>query len=86
MQNIYQHEDDPKLKKQIEDGGPAFPYVEPPTTCSVNLGMSLRDWFAGQALTGLIALASDPDSEILSLGICQDAYRLADSMLEARKQ
>lgn len=34
-------------KKQIDDGGPAFPR----SPCG---GMSLRDWFAGQALIGII--------------------------------
>ena len=47
-------------KKLINDGGPAFPvpsYVnsDGETHSSQIAGMSLRDWFAGHALAGLIA-------------------------------
>lgn len=41
------------------DGGPAFPCIDTdePTQASYTSkpGMSLRDWFAGQALAGMIA-------------------------------
>ncbi len=45
-------------------------------------GMTLRDWFAGQALAGLVALPR-PDSSVTSDTLL--AYRLADAMLAARK-
>ena len=61
------------------DGGPAFPgeYAEP------YRGMSLRDWFAGQALAGLVA-----DSSLYSTTKteAQEAYELADAMLQERKK
>lgn len=44
------------------------------------LFIGLRDWFAGQALTGLLAgsvVAPDGDS-------CDRAYELADEMLKVR--
>ena len=44
---------------KINDGGPAFPSWLPTKACEGSAGlvegMSLRDWFAGQALTGVIS-------------------------------
>lgn len=42
------------MKTPINDGGPAFPLINEhthPTT--INNGMTLRDYFAGQALAGI---------------------------------
>ena len=38
----------------INDGGPAFPHVGNPQSGFdyIAMGMTLRDWFAGQALAG----------------------------------
>ena len=36
------------MSKQ-DNGGPAFPFVEPDTSCNVNEGMTLRDYFAAKA-------------------------------------
>ena len=83
--------------KPIDDGGPAFPL---PTEVSQNhfgnpdgyLGMSLRDWFAGQALAGLLANPDWSENEIChrtsdkSAVIVQVAYQAADAMLAARKE
>jgi hypothetical protein len=46
-------------------------------------GMTLRDWFAGQALAGLLADPNviDPDS-----AVARAAYEYADAMIEARGQ
>ena len=68
------------------DGGPAFPKstVELP---SGELqwgaeGMTLRDWFAGQALAGYRA-ASDFSSHGQAY-VSEQCYRDADAMLKAR--
>ena len=68
---------------RIDDGDPAFPV---PWEQRAN-GMSLRDWFAGQALAGVMATeppntrhAFDADA------VAVRAYFLADAMLAARKQ
>lgn len=47
-------------------------------------GMTLRDWFAGQALTGFIAACAS-FSEIRDDETCAiRAYAMADAMLEER--
>ena len=64
-----------------QDGGRAFPACN---EANVNgtMGMSLRDWFAGQALAGIMAsgLPNDVESPELS----RAAYLVADAMLAAR--
>jgi hypothetical protein len=72
------------------DGGTAFP-IHPSMRASDNQrsaeGMSLRDWFAGQALAGLLTHDAPEDvadtAEAVTLAAVQ-AYDLADAMLRAR--
>ena len=78
------------------DGGPAFPRTQW-TGSEKNAahrdvaGLSMRDWFAGQALAGILP-ATDNESgrsaftETEPSWIAQKAYELADAMLEARKK
>lgn len=63
-----------------QDGGPAFP-VPASHENYAPTGMSLRDWFAGQALAGLFA----DGREGTPLEYAQDAYTWADAMLKARE-
>ena len=67
---------------QREDGGPAFPTTAGQTVYSH--GMTLRDWFAGQALAGMAA-TDDADSRFYS-DLARSAYRYADAMIEARSK
>lgn len=65
-----------------DDGGPAFPQPgddwNPKQT-----GLSVRDWFAGQALAGMLA---DRDMNAGPETTARIAYNYADAMLaEARK-
>lgn len=60
------------------DGGPAFPH--PAWTAS--RGMSLRDWFAGQALAGMLSSDGRPTGDQAK---AEWAYDLADAMLKARE-
>lgn len=67
------------------DGGPAFP--DPPIEhagywYSGTSGMSLLDYFAGQALVGI--LASSPD--ILTHTAAQWAYDQAGAMIEHKQK
>lgn len=81
----------------FEDGGSAFPQA--PTNSEgpdqwgftwhrgAESGMSLRDWFAGQALTGLLAANATYEFRTDNrVGIADDAYAHADAMLSARKK
>lgn len=52
-------------------------------------GMTLRDWFAGQALTGVIAYQDrglDVHDPLPSQVIARIAYELADAMLLEREK
>lgn len=64
---------------EIDDGGAAFPseyYAEQ--------GMTLRDYFAEAALQGL--LINGHHKNVRYSTIAEDAYKLADAMIEARKE
>ncbi len=71
---------------QMRDGGPAFPHVieEEYDTgyhlTDVHEGMTLRDWFAGQALSRLVHVGERDPDEVAEL-----AYAIADAMLNERK-
>lgn len=61
------------------DGGPAFPY---PSEYWGNgqPGMSLRDWFAGMAISGLLADPGMKPEDAVEI-----AFQAADAMLKARE-
>jgi hypothetical protein len=76
----------------IKEGGPAFPSPlhhegEPGHESEVFApGMSLRDWFAGHALAGLLARDfGRTDEEEGVTEIAQKAYDLADAMIADRE-
>ncbi len=65
------------------DGGPAFPNPHNP----VAIGMSLRDWFAGMALTTMIDIAIKLGPEYdhnVAKQSSRWAYEIADAMLKER--
>lgn len=78
----------------VDDGGPAFPRTggtvdgpNVPEWAPPQTGMSLRDYFAGQALAALIATygtANGEDDHLLPWCAAGDAYDYADAMLKAR--
>jgi hypothetical protein len=79
---------------EIKDGGHAFPVLQYTQNGYVVLasgGMTLRDWFAGKALSGMLSYPGDErrgsyhNNSTPDL-IAVDAYGLADAMLRARSQ
>jgi hypothetical protein len=60
-------------------GGPAFPTSN---GGSPDEGMTLRDYFAAQAMLGYMG----PDYDMGPETRAREAYRLADAMLEARER
>lgn len=60
------------------DGGPAFPT---PSVSGFVGGMTLRDYFAAQAMLGFMG----PDYDMADSMRARCAYQLADAMLKARK-
>jgi hypothetical protein len=64
---------------KIDDGGAAFPTNSPYNS---RAGMSLRDWFAGQALAsmGIMELKAWASKDVATA-----AYSYADAMIAARK-
>lgn len=70
-----------------DGGGPAFPrpnfHSDTHHTAPAQDGMALRDWFAGQALGGIVVATAH------SLGYtvqdaAEEAYQFADAMLTER--
>ena len=68
------------------NGGPAFPWREEDGAGGYDqhVGMSLRDWFAGQALFGIMANYTTAKFGATDLDIARGAYDYADAMLVAR--
>lgn len=75
------------------DGGPAFPMPASDGFHEQQSGMSLRDWFAGQAMRGCLA---NPDisksaarckvtTAEFRADISRAAYLMADEMIAARE-
>ncbi len=75
--------------ERIDAGGPAFPAPSVNGLAPVppEPGMSLRDWLAGQAVSG--AMVDRPHEAFFNPSRCAEfaraAYGLADAMLAARK-
>jgi hypothetical protein len=75
------------MSAPINDGGPAFPcesygHRNGKETTVPAQGMTLRDYFAGQALAGALA---DPTCDLAPIELAKIVYREADAMLAARE-
>jgi hypothetical protein len=71
------------------DGGPAYPTAYQHTldsgiVCADKGGMSLRDYFAAQAIDRMICKCEDQDGGWDPAAVAAGCYELADAMLEHR--
>lgn len=69
-----------------KDGGQAFPHIKHRNTDYGN-GMTLRDWFAGQALMSLPHVCEHDtllNGMTFEQHVARNAYAMADAMLAAR--
>lgn len=77
------------MDSKISDGGPAFPVTVNQVPLNgehseielEHSGMSLRDWFAGMALQGLLVNTPDGNNGV---EVCLTAYKTADAMIAIR--
>lgn len=82
-------ERDPKAAKAPNDGGPAFPVNPHPNIHGGSDGMSLRQWYTGQAIPGaMLALGvlkqdAPLSREELESVVAEQAVRIADATLRA---
>ena len=70
------------MSDKINDGGPAFP-IQGGLGLNSTKGMSLRDWFAGMALQGLLA---NPVHATHRDHIIPWAFEEADAMIAERNK
>ena len=72
------------------DGGAAFPcetygFRNGKETTTPTNGMSLRDWFAGQALIGIMSNYTTTKFGATDADVARAAYDYADAMLASRR-
>lgn len=79
-----------EARKKLEAaGGYAYPLPPQHSGYALHAGMTLRDWFAGQALAGLLAFSPDGcdvDGQIDPPYAADVAYTYADAMLAVRNR
>ncbi len=78
------------MSAPINDGGPAFPHFKiDPYSSKVEIcpqgGMTLRDYLAGQALTGILMNYTTAKFGLTEISVACYAYKFADAMLAARE-
>jgi hypothetical protein len=78
------------MDTSINDGGPAFArsglLLDNGDWVAPQDGMTLRDWFAGQALAHIPELLDAHDANKSAEMIAHWSYQIADAMLKARRE
>lgn len=86
------------MSKHAIDGGPAFPAYagadvhksdddptkDDPRNKILGGGMTLRDWFAGQALAGFMVDLEPKNASYWMIDAATNCYAVADAMIAAR--
>ena len=63
----------------------AFPWCGDLNDCpTINLGMTLRDYFAAKAMVGLLNCYHNP-KEFTEEKLAEQSYEVADAMMKARE-
>ncbi len=72
------------MSAPINDGGPMFaiPGIATNWYATMQTGISIRDYLAGQALAGALA---DPTCDLSPIELAKKTYEFADAMLAARE-
>jgi hypothetical protein len=77
------------MSTEINDGGPAFPHFKFTENGKVEIcpqgGMTLRDYLAGRALTGILMNYPTAKFELTEISVACYAYKFADAMLAAKE-
>ena len=72
----------------MKDGGPAFPlqrYPESnPDAVYQELGMTLRDYFAGKVMEGIVLAERIDGGNLMPSKLARTAYKIASAMLKER--
>ena len=74
------------MSNSVNNGGPAFPVTLDHRGCVGAYGMSLRDWFAGQALAAYLAGRNRDSRDTATPNTAASCYAYADAMLAARNK
>lgn len=72
-----------KKTEQPDNGGPAFPIVNP-AGMYLHPGMTMLDWFAGMALQGLLASENSDEPSYTNQSAARMAYLQAIEMVDRR--
>ena len=72
------------MRDPIDNGGNAFPLFDAKQNYT-EWGMSLRDWFAGQALSGIMANSIVGDHHRPANAV-KEAFELADLMIAEKRK
>lgn len=72
------------MAEKINDGGPVFPFE----IGTISKGITLREYFAGQVISQIIASCANDTTHGMTKAdyFAGRAYEIADAMLKARGQ